>query len=61
MSVLISNLSRISVFNSAPDGLEAQLKTEIRERLLISTDIKFVSFNTIPRETYKSKLVVFEE
>ena len=47
--------------NSAPDGLEAQLKTEIRERLLISTDIKFVSFNTIPRETYKSKLVVFEE
>jgi phenylacetate-CoA ligase len=48
-------------FNSAPDGLEAQLKTEIRERLLISTDIKFVSFNTIPRETYKSKLVVFEE
>lgn len=48
-------------FNSPPDGLEAQLKTEIRERLLISTDIKFVSFNTIPRETYKSKLVVFEE
>jgi len=47
--------------NSAPGGLEAQLKTEIRERLLISTDIKFVSFNTIPRETYKSKLVVFEE
>ena len=47
--------------NSAPEGLEAQLKTEIRERLLISTDIKFVSFNTIPRETYKSKLVVFGE
>lgn len=45
----------------APEGLENQIQNEIRERLLITTKIEFVVFNTLPRETYKSKLVTFPE
>lgn len=45
----------------APSDLAQQLQTEIRERLLITTEITFVPFNTLPRETYKSKLVTFPE
>src|SRR5210317_1955674 len=45
----------------APEGLGDQIQNEIRERLLITTKIEFVVFNTLPRETYKSKLVTFPE
>jgi phenylacetate-CoA ligase len=45
----------------APEGLADQIQNEIRERLLITTKIEFVVFNTLPRETYKSKLVTFPE
>jgi len=40
-----------------PSGLADSIKREIRERLLVTSDIKLVSYGSMPRETYKSKLV----
>jgi phenylacetate-CoA ligase len=37
------------------------MKDEIRARLLVTTDISFVPYNTLPRETYKSKLVDYSD
>jgi phenylacetate-coenzyme A ligase PaaK-like adenylate-forming protein len=45
----------------APENLKKNIQAEIRERLLITAEITFVSFNTLPRETYKSKLVQFPD
>ena len=45
----------------APENLKKHIQAEIRERLLITAEITFVSFNTLPRETYKSKLVQFPD
>lgn len=47
--------------NNAPEGLENSMKNEIRSRLLVSTSIKFVPYGTLPRETYKSKLVNYAD
>jgi phenylacetate-CoA ligase len=44
-----------------PEGLGDRLRGEIRERLLVSTSIAFVPYGTLPRETYKYKLVDFSE
>lgn len=44
-----------------PDGLGRRIKDEIRARLLVTTDISFVPYNTLPRETYKSKLVDYSD
>ena len=41
----------------APAGLRQQMIDEIRMRLLVTTDVSFAPYNTLPRETYKSKLV----
>ena len=41
----------------APAGLRQQMADEIRSRLLVTTDVSFVPHGTLPRETYKSKLV----
>lgn len=46
---------------SAPAELPAAMKAEIRERLLVTTDITFVTHGTLPRETYKSKLVDYSD
>ena len=42
---------------TAPEGLRERMVEEIRSRLLVTMDVQFVAFGTIPRETYKSKLV----
>ncbi len=45
----------------APEGLRERMISEIRARLLVTTDISFVPYNTLPRETYKSKLVDYSD
>lgn len=44
-----------------PDGLRERLKAEIRSRLLVTADIHFVPYGTLPRETYKYRLVKYPE
>ena len=44
-----------------PEGLKQRIKDEIRARLLVTTDVSFVPYNTLPRETYKSKLVDYSD
>lgn len=47
---------------SDPDGnLKRQLEAEIRARLLVTTDIDIVPYGTIPRETYKTKLIDYTD
>lgn len=41
--------------------LQSQIKLAIRERLLVTTDVTLVANNTLPRETYKSKLVDYSK
>ena len=43
--------------DQVPDGLDQRVSTEIRSRLLVNTDVSFVPYRTLPRETYKSALV----
>ena len=45
-----------------PDGeLKQRLKDEIRSRLLVGTAIDLVPYGTIPRETYKAKLIDYSD
>jgi phenylacetate-CoA ligase len=44
-----------------PAGLRERLKAEIRSRLLVTADIHFVPYGTLPRETYKYRLVKYPE
>ena len=46
-----------------PDNAELQskIKHAIKERLLVSADVTLVGNNTLPRETYKSKLVDYSK
>ncbi len=46
---------------TAPDGLRQRMIDEIRSRLLVTTDVQFVPFGSLPRETYKSKLVDYSD
>jgi len=46
---------------TAPEGLRERMVEEIRSRLLVTMDVQFVAFDTIPRETYKSKLVDYSD
>ncbi len=48
-------------FSGSADDLAARLKSEIRSRLLVTTDIKLVPYGTVPRETYKSKLIDYSD
>ena len=45
----------------APEGLRQRMIDEIRSRLLVTTDIQFSPYGTLPRETYKIKLVDFSD
>jgi phenylacetate-CoA ligase len=45
----------------APEGLRSRMIDEIRSRLLVTTDVSFVPHGTLPRETYKSKLVDYSD
>jgi phenylacetate-CoA ligase len=49
--------------HAAPDrkALEQRISAEIRSRLLVSTDVTLVDYGTLPRETYKSKLIDYSD
>lgn len=42
---------------AAPEDLRQRIAAEIRARLLVTTDVQLVAYGTIPRETYKAKLI----
>ena len=44
-----------------PEGLGDRIRSEIRTRLLVTAEIHFVPYGTLPRETYKYKLVEYPE
>lgn len=46
---------------AVPEGLKERMTTEIRSRLLVSTDISIVPYGSLPRETYKSTLVDYSD
>jgi len=46
---------------AAPEGLRGRLEAEIRKRLLVGTEIALVPYGTLPRETYKTKLVDYSD
>jgi phenylacetate-CoA ligase len=48
-------------FRGSADDLRARLKDEIRARLLVTTAIELVPYGTVPRETYKSKLIDYSD
>jgi len=48
-------------FSGSKDDLLERLKTEIRSRLLVTADISLVPYGTIPRETYKAKLIDYSD
>ena len=48
-------------FRGSSNDLRARLKDEIRARLLVTTDIELVPYGTVPRETYKSKLIDYSD
>lgn len=43
-----------------PD-LAGRINSAIKERLLVTTNVRLVAHNTLPRETYKTKLVDYSE
>ncbi len=43
------------------EGLHDRMTDDLRTRLLVSTDIQFVPYSTLPRETYKSKLIDYSD
>ena len=43
--------------NGSVPAIKQRLEAEIRDRLLVTTDIELVPYGTIPRETYKAKLI----
>ena len=48
--------------NSAPSNhLQQRIADEIRARLLVTTDIQLVPYGTLPRETYKSRLIDYSD
>lgn len=44
-----------------PEGLRQRIVDEIRARLLVTTDVGLVPYGTLPRETYKSRLVDYSD
>jgi phenylacetate-CoA ligase len=45
----------------APEGLAQRIAEEIRSRLLVRADVRLVAHGTLPRETYKSRLIDYSE
>ncbi len=45
----------------ARDELRQKITDEMRSRLLVTTDIHLVPYGTLPRETYKSKLIDYSD
>lgn len=46
---------------AAPAGLAERIQKEIRSRLLVTTDVRLVAYGTLPRETYKSRLIDYSD
>lgn len=46
---------------SNPEELTQRIKAELRERLLVSTNITLVPYNSLPRGTYKTSLVDYSD
>jgi phenylacetate-CoA ligase len=46
---------------SEPPGLRERLTAQIKTRLLITADVQLVPHGTLPRDTYKAKLVEYPE
>ncbi|HEX7070146.1 MAG TPA: AMP-binding protein [Rhodothermales bacterium] len=44
-----------------PEGLRQNIVDRIRSRLLVTTDVALVPYGTLPRETYKSKLIDYSD
>jgi phenylacetate-CoA ligase len=44
-----------------PETLRQGIVDEIRSRLLVTTDVELVPYGTLPRETYKSKLIDYSD
>lgn len=42
-------------------GLAERIKGEIRSRLLVTTEIRLVEYGSVPRETYKAKLIDYSD
>jgi len=42
-----------------PDGLRQKLIDEIRTRLMVNADVQLVPYGSLPRDTYKSRLVEY--
>ena len=43
------------------DELQELITAEIRQRLLVSTELRLVPYGSLPRETYKSKLIDYSD
>jgi phenylacetate-CoA ligase len=46
---------------TAPPDLAQRIKAEVRNRLLVTTEITLVPHGTLPRETYKSRLIDYSD
>ncbi|MEP7248103.1 MAG: phenylacetate--CoA ligase family protein, partial [Gammaproteobacteria bacterium] len=44
-----------------PAGLREQITAEIRKRLTVTADVRLVAYGTLPRDTYKSRLVDYSD
>jgi phenylacetate-CoA ligase len=42
-------------------GLADRIRQEIRNRLLVTTEVRLVPYGTLPRETYKSRLIDYSD
>ncbi len=47
--------------SASTEDLKQSLAAKIRSRLLVTADIQLVPYGTIPRETYKSKLIDYSD
>jgi phenylacetate-CoA ligase len=44
---------------SEPPGLSERLADEIKKRLLVSAEVHLVPYGSLPRDTYKARLVEY--
>jgi phenylacetate-CoA ligase len=48
-------------FSGNADDVAARIETEIRSRLLVTTAVRMVPHGSLPRETYKTKLIDYSD
>jgi phenylacetate-CoA ligase len=47
--------------SAPPSGLAERIRHEVRSRLLVTTEVRLVPYGTLPRETYKSRLIDYSD